>query len=395
MNTWITRTLESVLENKSGPLNSFPIILITGPRQIGKSSILKKYGPNFQYITFDDREARTRANQDPALFLKGLKAPFILDEIQYAPELLSYLKILVDQGLPPKSIFLTGSQYFQVMKGVQESLAGRVAIINLYGFSDNEKRITHQNPIQYFENIFETTFPKLFGNTDVDERALYLSSYLQTYVERDISELLGLQKRREFEIFLKICALRTGQIINYDSMAKDAHISPSIAKDWLSVLQDSFLIKIVQPFHSNKSKRLIKSPKLYFLDTGLATYLAGWKSPEQLYLGPQNGAFFENHIFTNILKKYRHAGREVDITFWRTRDQQEVDFIVETSKTTYPVEVKMGSVSPQEICDFQKIAENENWDEGKIISLSAGITPIYIREKWKMYSPNQFLKLDL
>jgi hypothetical protein len=176
----------------------------------------------------------------------------------------------------------------------------------------------------------------------LDERALYLSSYLQTYVERDVSELLGVQKRREFEIFLKLCAMRTGQIINYQDLARDANVSPSVAKDWISVLEDSFLIKIIHPHFSNKSKRLIKSPKMYFMDAGLAAYLSGWKTAEQLYLGPQNGAFFETHQLINLVKNYRHQCKEVEISFWRTKDGQEVDFIVETSKSIFPVEVKMG-----------------------------------------------------
>jgi predicted AAA+ superfamily ATPase len=389
---WIERTLESVFADKNSPIKSFPIILLIGPRQIGKSSLLKKFGHSYNYITFDDMGVRTRALENPELFLKELKTPLILDEIQYAPQILHHLKIMVDQGLPPKSIFLTGSQNFQVMKGVQESLAGRVAVINLFGLSDVEKKLLEISPIEYFENIFESSFPKLYQVKDTDERALYLSSYLQTYVERDVRELLGLQKRREFEIFLKICALRTGQIINYEQMAKDAHISPAIAKDWLSVLEDSFLIKIVHPFQSNKTKRLIKSPKLYFLDMGLAAYLSGWKTAEQLYLGPQNGAAFETHIFSNLLKKYRHAGREVEISFWRTKDQAEVDFIIETSRATYPVEVKLGMPAARDICDFHKVAE-ANWEEGKIISLSADPAPVYLKENWKLYSPNSFYEL--
>jgi predicted AAA+ superfamily ATPase len=291
------------------------------------------------------------------------------------------------------------------MKGIQESLAGRVAILNLFGLSDAEKKIEIQSPIDYFEQIFISNFPKLNRCQNLDERALYLSSYLQTYVERDVSELLGVQKRREFEIFLKLCAMRTGQIINYQDLARDANVSPSVAKDWISVLEDSFLIKIIHPHFSNKSKRLIKSPKMYFMDAGLAAYLSGWKTAEQLYLGPQNGAFFETHQLINLVKNYRHQCKEVEISFSRTKDGQEVDFIVETSKSIFPVEVKMGIPRASEIIDFDRIS-GPNWEEGKIISLSfqeqasnvaksAQPNPkTYLKDHWQLISPMDIFKID-
>jgi predicted AAA+ superfamily ATPase len=402
---WIERTLGPLLSDPLGILKSFPVILLTGPRQVGKSSLLKRIGPNFQYISLDDLSVRLRANENPELFIRELRPPLIIDEIQYAPQLLSYIKIMVDQGLPPMSIFLTGSQNFKVMKGIQESLAGRVAILNLFGLSDAEKKIEIQSPIDYFEQIFISNFPKLNRCQNLDERALYLSSYLQTYVERDVSELLGVQKRREFEIFLKLCAMRTGQIINYQDLARDANVSPSVAKDWISVLEDSFLIKIIHPHFSNKSKRLIKSPKMYFMDAGLAAYLSGWKTAEQLYLGPQNGAFFETHQLINLVKNYRHQCKEVEISFWRTKDGQEVDFIVETSKSIFPVEVKMGIPRASEIIDFDRIS-GPNWEEGKIISLSfqeqasnvaksAQPNPkTYLKDHWQLISPMDIFKID-
>lgn len=255
----------------------FPVWLLLGPRQVGKNSLFQKCArENRAYVNLDNLQERRLANEDPPLFLRNLTPPFTIDEIQYAPGLLSPIKELVDRGLPPGSIWLTGSQNFEVMRGVRESLAGRVAILNLYGLTDTEKMLGPLTPDAYFEKILESNFPKLTGVTNPDSRQLYLSSYTQTYIEKDVRELLGIEKRREFEIFVRACALRSGHLVNYEDLARDCHISPATAKSWLSLLEDSFLLKLLPPWHSNTNKRLIKTPKLYFYDLGLAAHLAGW-----------------------------------------------------------------------------------------------------------------------
>jgi predicted AAA+ superfamily ATPase len=321
----------------------------------------------------------------------------LIDEIQYAPQILSHLKLLVDAHGEPGTVWLTGSQNFEVMRGVRESLAGRVGIVNLLGLSDEEKQLSTDNVQSLFESILETSFPRLFTIRDVDQRALFLNSYLQTYVERDIQALLGLQKRREFEVFLKMCALRTGQIVNYDDFARDVGVSASTIKGWLSVLEDSFIIKLVHPLHSNRTKRLIKSPKLYFLDMGLAAYLGGWLSVENLLHGPLGGAAFETHVFGSLVRHCIHRARPVEIHFWRTRDGEEVDFIVSTSRGVTPVEVKLGLPSPRDLLSPERFAEPE-WKTGVVISAATLSSPNLIGSSlcdgWSLGTPLNLEFLD-
>ena len=178
-----------------------------------------------------------------------------------------------------------------------------------------------ETPLDFFSCISETTFPALLGVRDSRTRDVYLNGYVKTYIERDVQELLGISKRREFEIFVKLCALRTGQLINYESLAADAGVSPATAKQWLSILEDSFLIKIVPPYASNRNKRLVKTPKLYFLDAGLAAYIAGWREPEMLAASPMSGAFFENAVFGELLRFFSNRARSFEVSFWRSRDE--------------------------------------------------------------------------
>ena len=393
-NSWIARTLEHDLSSSS-PLGLFPVWLILGPRQVGKTSLLKHCSStDRRYISLDDLPTRRRATESPELFTQDITLPVLIDEIQYAPQLLSHLKLLVDTHGTPGAVWLTGSQKFEVMRGVRESLAGRVGIVNLLGLSDEEKQITASNANAYFEQILESTFPRLFKVRDVDQRALFLNSYLQTYVERDIQALLGVQKRREFEVFLKMCALRTGQIVNYDDLARDVGVSPSTVKDWLSVLEDSFLIKLIHPLLSNRTKRLIKSPKLYFLDMGLAAYLGGWTSIDALLHGPLAGAAFETHVFNNLLRYCLHRARPVEIHFWRTRDGEEVDFIVSTSRGVTPIEVKLSMPSSRDLLRRERFAEAD-WKPGIVITAATLKSPELIgsrlHQDWLLGSP---LKLD-
>ena len=312
----------------------------------------------------------------------------MIDEIQYAPRLLSPIKRLVDSGdLAPGSIRLTGSQNFQVMEGVTETLAGRVAILNLLGLSDEEKKLPPTlAPDEYFRRLVETGFPRLHGIEDGATRDLYLSSYVQTYIERDIRELLRIEKRREFETFVKLCALRTGQVVNYHDLARDTGVSPATVKDWLSLLEDGFLIKLLSPYFTNRTRRMTKSPKLYFLDAGLAAWLGGWRGAQEARLGPLGGALFETHVLANILQRFRHRAREVQIHFWRTRDGQEIDFLVENGGKTFPIEVKLGSPRYDRLPSLDKVA-GPNWQDGQVVSLVAEATPIRIRERWTLRAP--------
>ncbi len=383
---WIKRTLEDLLISPASALRLFPVWLLLGPRQVGKSSLLKHCAGARRFVDLDDLDTRARANQDPELFMRGLKPPLLIDEIQYAPQLLSPIKRMADRNPGPGAVWLTGSQNFAVMEGVKETLAGRVAIMNLFGLSDEEKGIRDHSPAAHFEGILETTFPKLSGVAAADARQLYLSSYVQTYIERDVRELLRIEKRREFEIFLKMCALRSASVVNYDDLARDAGISAVTAKNWLSLLEDSFLIKLVPPYHTNRTKRLIKSPKLYFLDMGLCAHLAGWRDPEALRLGPLGGAAFETHVFGDILRRLRHRLQDASIFFWRTRDGQEIDFIVEASGRCFPIEVKMGRPKPSDLVSLAPIAD-PHWEQGQVVSLSAEKVPAPLTDEWRIVSP--------
>ena len=369
-NMWFRRTYEQILRRPTEALRLFPVWLFLGPRQVGKSSLLRRCaGPDRQIVNLDDLATRGRAHRDPALFAADLRLPLLIDEIQYAPALLSAIKQLADRPTtPPGAIWLTGSQSFDVMHGVQESLAGRVAVLNLFGLSDEEKGTAPTTPKEAFERICSTSFPKLQRVSGTDAVDLYLSSYLQTYIERDVRELLGIQKRREFEIFVRMCALRTGQVLNTVEIARDAGISPNTAKEWISLLEDSFLIRLVHPHHTNRTLRMIKSPKLYFLDAGLAAWLAGWRDPETLRLSPMAGAIYETQVFGELLRHYRHRAREVDITYWRTRDGEEIDFLIEAAGRICPIEVKMGTPDARGLPRLERMSDSR-WDVGRVVSL--------------------------
>ena len=385
---WIERTFQPVLMTPAEHLRLFPVWLLLGPRQAGKSSLLHKCTSGHAYVNLDDLATRERANRDPTLFVRELDPPFTIDEIQYAPRLLSPIKQLVDAGgLAPGAIRLTGSQNFRVMEGVTETLAGRVAILNLLGLSDEEKKLPRiLTPDDYFRRLLETGFPRLHGIEDRATRDLYLSSYMQTYIERDIRELLRIEKRREFETFVKLCALRTGQIVNYHDLARDANVSPATVKDWLSVLEDGFLIKLLSPYFTNRTRRMAKSPKLYFLDAGLAAWLGGWRNAPEARLGPMGGALFETHVLADILKRFRHQAREVQVHFWRTRDGQEIDFLVENDGKTFPIEVKLGSPRYTRLPPLERIAES-NWQEGQVVSLVAEEKPVRAKKGWTLCAP--------
>ncbi len=366
-NAWVPRTIEAALSAPPPALQLFPVWLLLGPRQVGKTSVLVRCaGSDRQYVNLDDLAVRARANADPALFARDLRPPLLIDEIQYAPALLSAVKVLADAKPGPGAVWITGSQSFEVMRGVQETLAGRVALLELQGLADEERQPRPATPDDVFASVLRSRFPALHRVDDVDARELYLDGYVRTYLERDVRELLGVQKRREFERFVRLCALRTGQLVNYDDLGRDAGVSATTAKEWLAVLADSFLVMLVPPWHANASKRLVKSHKLYFLDAGLAAWLSGWRTLDQVRYGPQAGALLETHVLAQIVAALRHRAREARVHFWRDRDGREVDFLVETRSGTLPIEVKVGT--PSGLAPLARIRE-PSWRDGLVVSL--------------------------
>ncbi len=354
------RTLASIIKEVN---DNFPVLLVTGPRQVGKTTLLEMCAEgNRNYVTLDNLEARTLAQNDPGLFVQTHKPPLIIDEVQYAPNLFSYIKIIVDREKTNGLFWLTGSQKFHLMKGITESLAGRVAIIDLLGLSqaeiderwesltpflpspgwiDNAKR-TIENPktlTETYKRIWQGTFPRVVEATD-SVRNLFYQSYIQTYIRRDVKDILSISDETLFYSFLGAVAARTGQLLNYADLARDTAIDNKTAKSWLSVLETSGLVYLLKPYHRNVTKRLVKSPKLYFLDTGLCTYLTKWPTPDSLEAGAMSGAILETYLFSEILKSYYHNGVEPYFYYYRDLDQKEVDLVIETGDSLYPVEFK-------------------------------------------------------
>lgn len=338
----------------------FPVVMVTGPRQIGKTTLLRELAePERTYVTLDDPLVRELGQRDPGLFLQRFPAPILIDEVQYAPQLLPLIKMAVDLDPSPGRFWLTGSQQFHLMSGVSESLAGRVGILNLLGFSQAElAREPEREPFlpalaqggglepaldssvaDLYARIWTGSFPALHREMPPD-RDLFLGSYLQTYLQRDVRSLANVGNEATFLRFLRACAARTGQLLNHADLARDSDISQPTAKQWLSILVSSGIIHLLEPFHSNLTKRLVKTPKLFFLDTGLASYLTEWSSPRTLEAGAMSGAILETWVVAEILKSYWHHGRRAPLHFYRDKDQKEIDLLVLQDGILHPVEIK-------------------------------------------------------
>ena len=358
------RTLEPIIDKIS---KSFPVLLITGPRQVGKTTLLeicKEKGR--KYVSLDDFSNRKLAQEDPALFLQKNPPPIIIDEVQYAPKLFTYIKIEVDRLKKQGLFWLTGSQKFHLMQGISESLAGRVAIIDMLGLSQRE--INNQSKSSYpflatnnwlnnasniigqtknimdiYKDIWLGSYPQMLANQDIS-RDLFYSSYIQTYIQRDVKDILNITDILAFNKFMIALAARTGQVLNFSDIARDVDIDHKTAKAWLSVLETSGLVYILQPYYRNITKRIIKTPKVYFLDTGLCSYLTNWSSPESLESGAMSGSILETYIFVEILKSYWHNAKSPYFYYYRDTDQKEIDLVIEDSDTLYPVEFKKTAI---------------------------------------------------
>ncbi|MCX5816044.1 MAG: ATP-binding protein [Proteobacteria bacterium] len=356
---YITRTIEDYFRKAA---SQFPVMLVTGARQVGKTTLLRHLSDeNRLYVTLDDPLILRLAKEDPPLFMQRFPAPVLIDEIQYAPELLPYIKMEVDRDRKPDMFWLTGSQQFHVMKNVSESLAGRVGIVQLLGLSRQEcvsqgQKSTPFLPVpeefdkralsggyislkELYRIIWRGSFPVIALAEDTD-RDLFYSSYVQTYLQRDIRDLARVGDEVSFIRFLRAAAARTGQLLNMAELARDADIAPNTAKNWISILQASGIIYLLPSFHTNITKRLIKSPKLYFLDTGMCAYLTEWSSPETLEAGAISGAILETWILSEILKSWWHNGRSTPFYYYRDKDQKEIDLLIVQDGTVYPLEFK-------------------------------------------------------
>lgn len=343
--------------------NSYSAILLTGPRQAGKTTMLRELAEKEhigrQYVTLDDYMERDMAKNDPAMFMQLHKPPVLIDEIQYAPELFTYIKIHVDQYHNPGDFWMTGSQIFRLMRGVQESLTGRVALLHMSPLSQREiigapcmpfmpdaPRLLagreHIRPVaapELFGRLWQGSMPGLVSG-QTPNRDIFYSSYLSTYVERDVRDLSGSIDALKFNRFVTAAAARCSQLLNYKALADDADIDIQTAKAWINILETLGIIFLLYPYSNNVLKRTVKTPKVYFYDTGLVCYLTRWSSPEVAERGAMNGALLENFTVSEIMKGYQNAGLTPYLYFYRDRDAREIDLILEGDGKLCPLEIK-------------------------------------------------------
>jgi uncharacterized protein len=354
---YIYRNVETTV-NKAAKM--FSAVLITGARQVGKTTLLKHIATDIPYLTLDDPILLQSAIEEAGSFFKTTPPPVIVDEIQYAPNLFSYIKIITDETKEKGRFYLTGSQQFQMMKNVSQSLAGRIGIINLSGLSLREiygdnfnlpfipdgeyfaKRKTTVKQIDYKEIwsiIHRGSMPAMYAD-DPDWQMFY-AAYTKTYIERDVRELTQVGDELKFVKFMTVIAGRTSQMLNLTTIANEVGISAPTADRWLSILISSNIVYLLQPYYNNITKRAIKTPKVYFLDTGLAAYLTKWHTPDVLEAGAMAGAFFETFVVAEVLKSYYNAGvLDPALYYYRDKDQKEIDLIIEQDGALYPVEIK-------------------------------------------------------
>lgn len=362
---YITRTLQETVRKAAA---EFPAIVLTGPRQSGKTTLLKHlFGERYQYVSLEPPDVRAAATADPRGFLAFYKPPVIFDEIQYAPVLLPYIKELIDQDRSASGRFLlTGSQNLLMHEQVTESLAGRAAILRLLPLSCREilgqpTRVLHWD-IQSFMQRYRRkpehadwwpiflrgSYPELWANPQRDAW-LWHSSYIQTYLERDVRGLRHVGDLTEFQSFLRALAARSGQLLNLSDISRDLGIAVNTVKQWLSILEATFQVIILRPWHKNLNKRLVKTPKVYFTDTGTLCHLVGLKDPAHAMAGPMGGAIFETAVVTEIYKTMWHWGIEPRLYFWRTSQGEEVDLVIESGTQLIPIEVKLSATPRPEM----------------------------------------------
>jgi uncharacterized protein len=360
---YIRRDLEKKILALS---KEYASILITGPRQVGKTTMMRVLAEESrEYVTLDDLEERKLAKTDPALFMQMHKLPIMIDEVQYAPELFSYIKIAIDNGAAPGSLWMTGSQSFRLMELAQETLAGRVAILHMpslsqheiYGSGENQpftlnldflkNRKTTGKPADIsgvYERIWNGSMPGLISGKFTDRNVFY-SSYVRTYIERDVGEMVDRIDKLLFQDFIRAAACRAGQMLNVHDIALDIGVSDDTAKRWLAILEKSDVIFYLRPYSNNLLKRTVKTPKMYFFDTGLVAYLTKYSSPEVLVNGAINGAILENYVVAEIIKTYHNAARECLIWYFRDKNNREIDLVLEADGVLHPLEIKR-SVNP-------------------------------------------------
>lgn len=367
---YITRHMEKPVMELN---EQYPVLLLTGPRQVGKTTMLEHLieveGKGRKKVSLDDLTLRELAKTDPKMFFQLYQPPLLIDEVQYAPELFPYIKIMVDERHQPGDFWLTGSQLFKMMEGVQESLAGRVALLHLSPLSQSEimKRPPEPpfslelpllserqngrqmlNTPEVFQHIHQGGMPALVTGT-YSNASIFYSSYIDSYMERDVRRLSNDIDSLKFLRFLRSVAARTSQQVNYKGIADDAEIDQTTAKNWLHVLEALGIIFLLEPYSNNVLKRTVSTPKLYFYDSGIVCYLTRWSSPETAMEGAMSGALLENYTVAEIIKTYQNAGQEPFLYYYRDKDAREIDLILERDGKLFPIEIKKMASPPKKL----------------------------------------------
>ncbi len=392
---YIQRALEAKFLKMSA---FFKAVLVTGARQVGKTTMLKHLSKNRTYVSLDDIDTLTLAKEDPKLFFMRYKPPIIIDEVQKAPELFPYIKILCDESDETGLFWLTGSEQFSMMKNITESLAGRIGIMSLYPLSMNEiNNVTFDTPIDFsvdalvkreqeakpfdldsvFTQIWKGAMPQV-QNADSEQRSLYYSSYIDTYLMRDVITAGGITDEVRFKKFLTACAANTSQQLNFANLAMISEISQPTAKSWLALLERLHIVYLLTPYSSNNLKRLAKTPKLYFWDTGLCSYLAKWLSVDTLINGNASGYYFENFVVTELIKDLEYHSVNYDLSYFRDSNSKEIDMLLEYEGKIHPLEIKL-SASPdrREVKKYSVLDINGiQRGNGGIICMNPTVTPI-------------------
>lgn len=393
--------IERTLERKFLKMSSFfKAVLITGARQVGKTTILKHLaeGQKRTYVSMDNTMARTLAKSDPVLFFQTYKPPIIIDEIQKAPELFEQIKIMCDESEERGLFWLTGSQQYNMMKNVRETLAGRIGILELYSLSKNEvdgirfpnemdfslaclqqrQACTGKNDVvDVFDHIWRGGMPDAIY-ADAEQRQEYYNSYIETYLMRDVSEEGGITDSVRFRKFLNACAALVAEQVNYKTLAEAAEISQPTAKEWLRLLQGLGIIYLLQPFANNELKRLVKTPKLYFCDTGLCAYLSMWLTRDTLMNGAASGHYFENYVIIELVKNFSYSSVKANLTYYRDSNAKEIDVMVEENGLIHPLEIKKSANPDRREIKKYEIIDKTNLERGSggIICMCEEVIPI-------------------
>lgn len=392
----ISRQMQSLVTRL---VSQFPAVLVTGARQVGKSTLLQHIGQDYQYITFDDPILLEQAKQESRLFFLNHSGKLILDEVQYAPEIFSLLKLEIDKKQQNGLFLLSGSQAFELMQNVSETLAGRIAILKLQGLSlreilgvsfnqpfvpNSDYLLAREQELKQPENIWQLIhkgdMPRLYAQeTDWE---IYYRSYVATYIERDVRQLTNIASTTDFTRFMVSIASRSGELLNYSNIAQEVGVSNETIKRWVAILQTSGIIYLLQPYHNNHLKRAIKTPKVYFLDTGLMAYLTKWLTPETISSGAKSGQFFETFVVSQVIKSFNNQGIEPPLYFYRDTNQKEIDLIIEYNRTLYPVEIKVTASPNKKMAkSFDLLSPlSPEWMLGQGVIINQYPTKLYLSE---------------